>query len=375
MPFTDTIFSILGEELGLIGTAFAWPCSPSSSGAVARLLLLPGSLRQPGRPGNSGLLGRQRHHARGRLRQILPDHGSALAIRLLRRHFLGRRPVRHGRPAQYLRAIPWNRSPNPGARIPRKWQMLAGARGQEPSWATRPRSRTRRRHEADAIRLLAPAFRRHRRIRNERIGRSARVLGIPRHRIGQPGGETMDPLKGPRHKGEAAIGAANLGEPNVVVYSSAVPDDNPEFVEARRRGIPVVKRAEMLGEALRGKYALAVAGTHGRPPPPPCWAESGCRPARNRPAGGGQPAAKTFPPWPAKGKSSSWRRTNSIVPSCPCVRLPPSSAISIPIIWIAYGTLDAIRDAFVDLRRNPCLLRPGGGQPATMRACAPSFPG
>jgi UDP-N-acetylmuramate--alanine ligase len=49
-----------------------------------------------------------------------------------------------------------------------------------------------------------------------------------------------------------------------VVYSSAVPGSNPELAEARRRGIPAIKRAEMLGEALRGKYVLAVAGTHGK---------------------------------------------------------------------------------------------------------------
>jgi UDP-N-acetylmuramate--alanine ligase len=50
----------------------------------------------------------------------------------------------------------------------------------------------------------------------------------------------------------------------LVVISSAVSDDNAEVLEARRQGIPVVRRAEMLGELMRLKYGIAVAGTHGK---------------------------------------------------------------------------------------------------------------
>jgi UDP-N-acetylmuramate--alanine ligase len=50
----------------------------------------------------------------------------------------------------------------------------------------------------------------------------------------------------------------------LVVISSAVAEDNPEVREARRRGITVVRRAEMLGELMRLKYGIAVAGTHGK---------------------------------------------------------------------------------------------------------------
>lgn len=51
----------------------------------------------------------------------------------------------------------------------------------------------------------------------------------------------------------------------VVVYSSAVkPEENPETVEAHRRNIPVIRRAEMLGEVTRLNYCIAVAGTHGK---------------------------------------------------------------------------------------------------------------
>jgi UDP-N-acetylmuramate--alanine ligase len=50
----------------------------------------------------------------------------------------------------------------------------------------------------------------------------------------------------------------------VVVVSSAVDTDNPEIVEARRQRIPVVARAEMLGELMRYRHGIAVAGTHGK---------------------------------------------------------------------------------------------------------------
>ena len=51
---------------------------------------------------------------------------------------------------------------------------------------------------------------------------------------------------------------------DVVVVSSAVPRDNPELVAAREQGIPVIRRAEMLGEVSRLKWTVAVAGTHGK---------------------------------------------------------------------------------------------------------------
>jgi len=59
--------------------------------------------------------------------------------------------------------------------------------------------------------------------------------------------------------------AENIGDAQVVVYSSAVKADNPEVVEARRRSIPVIPRAEMLAELMTLKpYSVAVAGTHGK---------------------------------------------------------------------------------------------------------------
>src|SRR5881227_530713 len=63
-----------------------------------------------------------------------------------------------------------------------------------------------------------------------------------------------------------AIGhrAENLKSAEVVVVSSAVKPDNPEVVAARARRLPVVRRAEMLGELMRLRWSIAVAGTHGK---------------------------------------------------------------------------------------------------------------
>ncbi len=56
----------------------------------------------------------------------------------------------------------------------------------------------------------------------------------------------------------------NLDGAEVVVVSSAIRPDNPELAEARRRGLPVVRRAEMLAELMRLRDNIAVAGTHGK---------------------------------------------------------------------------------------------------------------
>jgi UDP-N-acetylmuramate--alanine ligase len=56
----------------------------------------------------------------------------------------------------------------------------------------------------------------------------------------------------------------NLGEAGVVVISSAVKRDNPEVVAARAALLPVVRRAEMLGELMRLKWTVGVGGTHGK---------------------------------------------------------------------------------------------------------------
>jgi len=56
----------------------------------------------------------------------------------------------------------------------------------------------------------------------------------------------------------------HVGNADVVVVSSAIRDGNPEVDEARRRGIPVIPRAEMLAELMRLRYGIAIAGAHGK---------------------------------------------------------------------------------------------------------------
>ncbi len=63
------------------------------------------------------------------------------------------------------------------------------------------------------------------------------------------------------HEGHAA---SNLGEAKALVVSTAVRADNPEVAEARRRGIPVIPRGELLAELMRLKFGIAVAGSHGK---------------------------------------------------------------------------------------------------------------
>jgi len=58
--------------------------------------------------------------------------------------------------------------------------------------------------------------------------------------------------------------AKNVANANVVVVSTAVAADNPEVQQAHAQRIPIVKRAEMLGELMRFRYSIAVAGTHGK---------------------------------------------------------------------------------------------------------------
>ncbi len=63
-----------------------------------------------------------------------------------------------------------------------------------------------------------------------------------------------------------AIGhsAENVADASVVVISSAVKGDNPEVIAAREKLLPVVRRAEMLGELMRLKWSIAIGGTHGK---------------------------------------------------------------------------------------------------------------
>lgn len=62
----------------------------------------------------------------------------------------------------------------------------------------------------------------------------------------------------------AAHDACNINNVDVVVFSGAIPESNPELKAARASNIPVLSRAEMLAELMRFKFGIAVAGTHGK---------------------------------------------------------------------------------------------------------------
>ncbi|HUH66192.1 MAG TPA: UDP-N-acetylmuramate--L-alanine ligase [Syntrophales bacterium] len=62
----------------------------------------------------------------------------------------------------------------------------------------------------------------------------------------------------------AGHNASQVGDADVVVTSTAVKSDNPEVLEAHRRNIPVIPRAEMLAELLKMKFSIAVSGSHGK---------------------------------------------------------------------------------------------------------------
>jgi UDP-N-acetylmuramate--alanine ligase len=83
-------------------------------------------------------------------------------------------------------------------------------------------------------------------------GSDQRLTGVTRHLASL--GATVSEGHAPAHVEGA----------NVVVTSTAVADDNPEVQEARRLGVPVIPRAEMLAELMRLKYGVAVAGSHGK---------------------------------------------------------------------------------------------------------------
>ena len=75
--------------------------------------------------------------------------------------------------------------------------------------------------------------------------------------------ERLESLGAIVHEGHAA---EHVADADVVVYSSAVrrPEENPETAEAMRRLIPIIKRSEMLGELMRAKRGVGIAGTHGK---------------------------------------------------------------------------------------------------------------
>ena len=142
--------------------------------------------------------------------------------------------------------------------------------------------------------------------------------------------------------------AQNLGNADVVVVSTAVSRANPEVAAALANRIPVVPRAEMLGELMRFRYSVAVAGTHGkttttsmvaalldagdldptvinggmaRPPRPAWWRALWRKAGSTRPSSsaGGSRAPTAMRAWARAGIWSP-RPTRAMPRSCTCSR-------------------------------------------------------
>ena len=134
--------------------------------------------------------------------------------------------------------------------------------------------------------------------------------------------------------------AENLDAAEVVVISSAVKPDNPEVVAARARRLPVVRRAEMLAELMRLKWAIAIAGTHGKTTTTSMIGA----PARNRRARPDRDQRRHHQrlrhQYAGSAPATGWwsRPTRATAPSPDCRRRSRSSPTSTPSISISTAT-------------------------------------
>lgn len=91
------------------------------------------------------------------------------------------------------------------------------------------------------------------------LERGIQVSGSDRHF-----GPLAQPLVDAGAKIYTGHRASQVEGADLIVRSSAVPDDNPEVLAAKSRGIPVLKRSEFLGELMHGFQGIAIAGSHGK---------------------------------------------------------------------------------------------------------------
>jgi UDP-N-acetylmuramate--alanine ligase len=145
----------------------------------------------------------------------------------------------------------------------------------------------------------------------------------------------------------------NLGDARVVVISSAVKPDNPEVIAARKLLIPVVRRAEMLGELMRLKWSIAVGGTHGKTTTTSLIAQvldsAGLDPTV---VNGGIINA-----WGSNARhgSGDWMVAEADESDGTMVKLPATVVVITnidPEHMDHYGTFEALREAFVSFATN-----------------------
>jgi UDP-N-acetylmuramate--alanine ligase len=147
--------------------------------------------------------------------------------------------------------------------------------------------------------------------------------------------------------------ADNIASAQVVVVSSAVKKDNPEVLAARARLLPVVRRAEMLGELMRLKWSVAIGGTHGK-------TTTTSMVAAMLDAGGLDPTVINGGIINAYGTNArlgggDWMVVESDESDGSFLRLPAVIAVVTnvdPEHLDHYGTFDALRDAFVRFVEN-----------------------
>ena len=154
---------------------------------------------------------------------------------------------------------------------------------------------------------------------------------------------------------KVAIGhrADNIANAQVIVVSSAVKKDNPEVMAARARLLPVVRRAEMLGELMRLKWSIAVGGTHGK-------TTTTSLVAAMLDTGGLDPTVINGGIINAYGTNArlgggDWMVVESDESDGSFLRLPATIAIVTnvdPEHLDHYGTFDALREAFVRFVEN-----------------------
>ena len=147
--------------------------------------------------------------------------------------------------------------------------------------------------------------------------------------------------------------ADNVSNAQVVVVSSAVKKDNPEVMAARARLVPVVRRAEMLGELMRLKWSIAVGGTHGK-------TTTTSLVAAMLDSGGLDPTVINGGIINAYGTNArlgdgDWMVVESDESDGSFLRLPATIAVVTnvdPEHLDHYGTFDALREAFVRFVEN-----------------------
>ena len=96
------------------------------------------------------------------------------------------------------------------------------------------------------------------------IARIMLARGIPVSGSDQAGSDQLTALAALGAQVHTGHAAANVAGADTVVFSTAIRDDNPELVEARRRGLRVLHRAAALASVMTGRRGIAVAGTHGK---------------------------------------------------------------------------------------------------------------